>query len=417
MDKSALQVLLDGRSYLLLQGPMGSFFQELADWLRTKNRTVKRVLFNAGDCLYCTDSDAYSFNDKANHFSTWLNKVRQIYDFDSIVCFGDCRPIHLSAKAWANEHGVRFLAFEEGYIRPNFITLELGGVNAFSSTPKDPKYYRYHHPHPKQEIIEIEGHFFPRAWAATCYYVISWFKKNQFPHYRHHKIFSPWKETDYWVRSAWRKQLYNITERKIDNRLQTELKGKYYLAILQVYNDSQIKNHSHYDDVRDYIIEVIRSFAEYAPKDKYLVFKHHPMDRGHRFYGTLINELCDELNIKNKILYVHDLHLPTMLKNAKSVITINSTAGLSALHHAKALKVMGKALYDIEGLTYQHSLDRFWSTNFNPDIKLFRNFKDILIYKTQLNGVFYSHHHWMAEQEVQTEESKDLHKKIQRRKI
>ena len=46
MDKSALQVLMDGRHYLLLQGPMGSFFQELADWLREKNRIVHRVIFN-----------------------------------------------------------------------------------------------------------------------------------------------------------------------------------------------------------------------------------------------------------------------------------------------------------------------------------------------------------------------------------
>lgn len=39
------------------------------------------------------------------------------------------------------------------------------------------------------------------------------------------------------------------------------------------------------------------------------------------------------------------IYTPTMLKHAKSVITINSTAGLSALHHAKPLKVLGDALY------------------------------------------------------------------------
>jgi capsule polysaccharide modification protein KpsS len=31
--------------------------------------------------------------------------------------------------------GIRFLAFEEGYLRPHFITLEEGGVNAFSPCP------------------------------------------------------------------------------------------------------------------------------------------------------------------------------------------------------------------------------------------------------------------------------------------
>ena len=92
--------------------------------------------------------------------------------------------------------------------------------------------------------------------------------------------------------------------------------------------------------------------------------------------------------------------MPTMLKHARSVITINSTAGLSAIHHAKPLKVMGNALYNIEGLTYQNSLDKFWKSNFQPDMNLFRHFKNALLYKTQLNGVFYSKQHWMTDEQI-----------------
>jgi capsular polysaccharide export protein len=57
--------------------------------------------------------------------------------------------------------------------------------------------------------------------------------------------------------------------------LQTTFDQRYYLAILQVYNDSQIRNHSPYADVRDYINDVIFSFARKAPKDDVLVIKHH----------------------------------------------------------------------------------------------------------------------------------------------
>ena len=395
MDRSALQVLMDGRHYLLLQGPMGSFFQELADWLRSKNRIVHRVIFNAGDKFYCKDPDYFVFNQTANRFSSWLDETIRTHHFDTIICFGDCRPMHLSAKQWASQNNIRFLAFEEGYLRPNFITLEEGGVNAFSSMPKVPQFYRYFKLPCLEKPKSINGHFAPRAWAATCYYIVSWFQWRKYPHYHHHKIFSPWKEMNYWIRSAWRKQLYQLTERNIIYQLSHDLDKQYYLAILQVYNDSQIKNHSPYEDVREYIEEVIRSFAKYAPQDKYLVFKHHPMDRGHRYYGKLIEKLCSEFNIKGRVLYVHDLHLPTMLKHAKSVVTINSTAGLSAIHHAKSLKVMGNALYDIKGLTYQHSLDRFWSCNFQPDMKLYHQFRNVLLHKTQLNGVFYSEHLWM----------------------
>ena len=395
MDKNALDVLLAGRSYLLLQGPMGWFFQKLADWLRSTNRIVSKVNFNAGDLFFCRDKNALNFNQPIKMFHKWLSEIHRNSPFDSIVCFGDCRPMHLIAKDWAKQNNVRFLAFEEGYLRPHFITLEEGGVNAFSSMPRDPKFYRYCSLSPVDKIEHIEGCFSRRAWHATCYYLAGWFMRGQFPHYRHHKIFSPWHETRCWLRAGLRKQFYRFKQKNILPMLELSLSKKYYLAILQVYNDSQIKNHSHYDDVRDYIREVITSFAEHAPDDKYLVFKHHPMDRGHRYYGKLIAEITTMLGISERVLYVHDLHLPTMLTHAKAVITINSTAGLSALHHAKPLKVMGEALYDIEGLTYQNCLDKFWGTNFRPDMKLFYHFKRVLQHKTQLNGVFYSAHPWM----------------------
>lgn len=395
MDKTALDVLLSGRNYLLLQGPMGWFFQHLADWLRSTNRSVTQVNFNGGDKFFCREKNALAFNNPITQFNKWLTEKHRELPFDSIVCFGDCRSMHLIAKNWAKENSVRFLVFEEGYLRPHFITLEEGGVNAYSSMPRDPKFYRYCSLPEQAEIEHIDGGFSRRAWRAVCYYLAGWFTKHLFPHYRHHKSFSPWHEAHCWLRAGWRKQLYWFKQRNVLPELASTLSKKYYLAILQVYNDSQIKNHSPYEDVRDYIREVITSFAEHAPTDKYLVLKHHPMDRGHRYYGKLINNITTLLGISDRVLYVHDLHLPTMLTHAKAVITINSTAGLSALHHAKPLKVMGNALYDIEGLTYQYCLDKFWKTKFHPDMKLFRQFKAVLQYKTQLNGVFYSAHPWM----------------------
>ena len=78
-----------------------------------------------------------------------------------------------------------------------------------------------------------------------------------------------------------------------------------------------------------------------------------------------------------------------MLTHAKAVITINSTAGLSALIHNKPLKVMGQALYDIKGLTYQGQLNQYWRSNFTPDMRLFKKFSTYLRVTTQINAVFY----------------------------
>jgi capsular polysaccharide export protein len=63
------------------------------------------------------------------------------------------------------------------------------------------------------------------------------------------------------VRAWWRKQWYGWKQRGVLETLQTTLDQRYYLAILQVYNDSQIRNHSPYADVRDYINDVMFSFS------------------------------------------------------------------------------------------------------------------------------------------------------------
>jgi capsular polysaccharide export protein len=55
-----------------------------------------------------------------------------------LVLFGDCRPMHMVAHQMARLVGVRVHVFEEGYIRPNWLTLERDGVNGNSSLPRDP---------------------------------------------------------------------------------------------------------------------------------------------------------------------------------------------------------------------------------------------------------------------------------------
>ncbi|MGS3011852.1 capsular polysaccharide export protein, LipB/KpsS family, partial [Escherichia coli] len=111
------------------------------------------------------------------------------------------------------------------------------------------------------------------------------------------------------------------------------------------------------------------------PKESYLVIKHHPMDRGHRLYRTLIKRLSKEYGLGERVISVHDLPMPELLRHAKAVVTINSAAGISALIHNKPLNVMGNALYDIKGLTYQVHLHQFWQADFKPDMKLFKKFR------------------------------------------
>lgn len=134
----------------------------------------------------------------------------------------------------------------------------------------------------------------------------------------------------------------------------------------------------------------MHSFAKFSPKHTQLVIKHHPMDRGRKDYSKYINALSAELGIKNKVIIIHDLHLPSCLKNAIGTITINSTVGLSSLYHKTPTIVLGSAIYDIEGLTCKGmSLDNFWKSHTPPDNTLYEKFRRYLIDISQLNGSFY----------------------------
>lgn len=413
MESTAMNNLLAGKRYLLLQGPMGPFFSDLARWLESKGREATNVVFNGGDRFYCRERPVLHYSGTPAQFAHWLKEVWQTYPFDTIVCFGDCRPLHQAARQWAHAKGLRFLAFEEGYLRPHFITLEEGGVNAYSSLPRDPDFYRHLPDMPPRIVHPLKPSTRLRYWHASWYYLIAWYHRRSYPNYKHHKSFSPWYEMRCWMRAWRRKHWYAFKERHVLTRLQTQLDNRFYLAILQVYNDSQIRHHSPYDDVRDYINDVMYSFATKAPAAKFLVFKHHPMDRGHRLYGPLIKQLSLKYGVQNRVLYVHDLPMPEMLKHAKAVVTINSTAGLSALIHHKSLKVMGNALYDIKGLTYQGHLHQFWTAEFKPDVKLLNQFRGYLLETTQINAVFYGDS-WVLTREpalMQTQ-SKQVNKTI-----
>ncbi|CNJ66888.1 Capsule polysaccharide biosynthesis protein [Yersinia intermedia] len=388
-DCRALTTLLAGKKYLLLQGPMGPYFSDTAEWLESQGGEAVNVVFNGGDKFYCRKRDYLVFSQTPKEFPTWLKDTWQDYHFDTILCFGDCRPLHQVARLWAQTKGMRFLAFEEGYLRPHFITLEEGGVNAFSALPRNPDFYRKL-PEIKAPVAKkLTSCFSLRVRRCIGYYLAGWFYRHQFPQYRHHKSFSPWYEARCWIRAAARKQWYRFLQRKVLSQLQGELDQRYHLVVLQVYNDSQIRNHSPYNDVRDYINDVMYSFSKKACSDQWLVIKHHPMDRGHRLYGPLIRKLGKQYNISERVKYVHDLPMPELLTHARAVVTINSTAGLSALIHNKPLIVMGNALYDMKGLTFQGHLNQFWQSDFKPDMKLFKKFRLYILRNTQINAVYY----------------------------
>ncbi|CAM4262902.1 Capsule polysaccharide transporter [Comamonas aquatilis] len=355
----------------------------------------------------------------------WLPELKRFVlaqAIDAVLLFGDCRPVHAGVRKLGQQMGFAVGVFEEGYLRPDHVTFEPIGVNGHSqfhttleswlSSVVAASVSSSGNEDHGDCIKTVSGHqpvgrsywhgamwgmlYFFAAWLAQ------WFWNNSLHHRKMSIVDAPW-----WWLSYGRKAWYCIAERGVEQRLTDEKHDQFFLVPLQVHNDAQITVHSDYESVCSFIDHVMSSFAAALRRstagtdsafnvlaslaDDLLVFKHHPMDRGHRDYSKVIRLLTKRYGLEERVLYIHDQHLPSLLKAAKGVVLVNSTTGLSALGHDAPVKVCGSALYDMPGLTYQGSLRDFWfaAPSAKPDKDVLRRFKKALLERTQLNGNFY----------------------------
>lgn len=377
-----------GKRVLLLQGPVGSFFTNLMTDLQALDAQVFKVNFNAGDWFF--SPSGLNYQGSAEAWPLEFERLVTEWRIDVVLLFGDQRPLHVSAHAVASRLGLDIGVFEEGYIRPDHITFERFGVNGRSrlSRPLSARQVKLP-PVPAPHMVG-KGAFWAMVCYAFIYYVFGALGKPWFWRYVHHRPLSL-LEVIPWVRSAWRKQWYRLTESGLQAKLTGPASGQYFLVPLQVFNDAQITSEVEFHRVGIFIEHVTASFAAHAPAGTWLVFKHHPMDRGYTYYGKVIRLAAQRMGISDRVLYLHDQHLPTLLDHARGVVVVNSTVGLSALHHGVPTKVCGVALYDLPGLTYGESLAKFWSAGQEaaPQRDLYLQFREHLLRRTQVNGSFY----------------------------
>ncbi|MGB3209244.1 MAG: capsular biosynthesis protein [Desulforhopalus sp.] len=381
---------IQGSKILLLQGPMGTFFRKLDQYFTRHGAVTYKICFNAGDRLFALRKNRVDYRGNSQQWRGYITTFLQDQGIRKIFLFGNCRFYHKEAIQVAKELGIEVYVFEEGYIRPNYITLEKNGVNGDSAISHDPEFYADLNADNTAEELPARNNYRAMAFQATFYYLAAFFFQPFYPHYQHHRELSPLKEAFYGIRNLLRKIKYRVKERSCASLLGNQLKYKYYFVPLQTRIDFQIKEYSRYQDIETFIKEVIYSFSRNAPASTSLVIKHHPMERGMATYDNYIEKLAQQYDVRKRVISVHDACLPTCLANAIGTITINSTVGLSSLFHNTPTITLGTAVYDMEGLTaHGVTLDEFWTKYKKPDRLLFRKFRSHVISKTQLNSGFY----------------------------
>lgn len=384
----------ESRRILLLQGPIGPYFFQLSQFLQQQDKEVYKLNFNGGDILYYPpDNLTYTYLGHVEDFSEYLLNFVQKYKIDAIVCFGHKRIYHDIAKQVCKDIGehVDFWSFEEGYLRPYYITFEKWGVNSASILPREAKFYLEHEVDipPLREPRSVIASFWTRFWLAMHYYMAMYFCRDQLKYYSHHRDCKVLNYMAAWVTSGWRKWAYKPREYLMRKSIENNSFPKFFIVPLQVHNDSQVKSFGRAKNVPAFIRNVLRSFAKGANKDDHIIFKHHPMDRGFNHYGKFIHKLIKKYKLEGRVHYVFDIPMPVFLRKAKGMVVINSTSGLSALLHGIPVKAMGLAPYSFEGLTDQQPLSRFWCQPKKPDPCVFQAYRSYLLCRTQLNANFY----------------------------
>ena len=378
----ALQQLALARKVLLLQGPVGPFFDRLTRWLVGNGASVSRVVFHAGDVRDCTACAPIRFEGQADAWPAFFESLLAELQADAVVLFGQSRRHHAAAIERAQELGLPVIVLEEGYLRPAFVTMELGGVNGSSTTLDN---YRWEpgapgllvhakKPSSRPEFWEMAGH------ACRHYWSLHWGGPLS-PDYRHHRQTDVWHHSRYWLWSWAQKHLHLAHDHACVRRLADR---PYFFVPLQHEGDSQIAHHSPYPEIKAFVADVIESFAVHAPKDCFLVFKTHPHARGGPSYRPFIRQLSAGQGLAERVLHLVEGHTPTLVKNAQGVVLINSTVGVQALLRRKPLAVLGNAVYKRPGLYFEGTLDDFWTDAAPPDAWVARQFVEQLIALTQV---------------------------------
>jgi capsular polysaccharide export protein len=378
---------------LLLQGPVGPFFDQWAQFLKKHStRTIWKIHFNSGDSHFYHHENSSYYDGTLQAWPSFFKKFAKKYNISEVFLCGDCRPYHHCIIPICQKLSIAIWVFEEGYLRNHYITLEKGGVNVLSDDYKKPltelqpslplpQVLPYQRPYTLLSplLLSIRYYVFitfekitayiSKLRCAVCKTCGLVFRKSSskeqkhFPKqfsYQHYRSISP-KEIFYFMRSFARKVTYVTKEHEIRKKLRQFKQRSPFIVPLQIAKDSQITEHSHFPNIEAFITEILQSFAKIAPADIFIVFKHHPLDRGHCHYGTHINDTARQLQIDpQRVFYVHTTPLSFFWPRALGCVVINSTSGFSALQNGIPTICLGKCLYDHAGITHKGSLDDFW---------------------------------------------------------
>ena len=382
------------RRFLFLQGPHGPFFRQLARHLRIAGAEVHRVGFNAGDAAFWGRSPGYiahraALEDWPEALAGHLDALR----ITDIVLYGDTRPVHAEAVRQATARGLTVHVFEEGYLRPYWVTYERGGSNGHSrlmdlslaeirARQAEPGGEM---PVPPAQWGDMAEHIF----YGAAYHWCVMFANGGYPNFRSHRRRPLRTEARAYFRRLAGMPFH--AARRAWRTRQVKASGRpYHIALLQLEHDASFQAHSPFETGREFLEDVIAGFARGAPKHHLLVLKAHPLDATSAETSRAGAEIAKRHGVADRVIYVRGGKLAQLLADAESAVTVNSTAGQQALWRGIPLKAFGTAVYDKPEFCSDQPTEAFFAAPRMPDVEGYRCFRQFLLETSQLPGGFYS---------------------------
>lgn len=379
--------------FLFLQSVASPLFAKLADELEARGHRCLRINFCLGDRFFWRREGATDYRGRYDEWPAFFREFVEVNIVTDLVLFGETRPLHRLAVSEAKRRQIRIHVFEEGYLRPYWLTVDEEGTNDNSGLPRNADWYLSAG---NTATAALDDSPLPvsatkRACWHILYETVNLFFAWSRPYYRTHRPYHPFREKVGWLRHLTRRFVFGerwIQKKKLAQFLQSN--RPFFLLPLQLDSDAQINEHSDFSNVEALMDHVFSSFAAHAPADASLVVKCHPLDNDLTPRGKLSKKLAAAHGISGRVLFIDGGHLPTLLGRAQGVVTANSTVGTSAFDHGCPVKALGRSIYNFAGLADQQSLGSFWIRPKKPDAEVYAAFRAVLRSRCLVRGSFYS---------------------------
>ncbi|WP_310620287.1 capsule biosynthesis protein [Flexibacterium corallicola] len=379
------------RTVLFLQGPLSPLYRMIGRQLKVQGVGVYRINLCLGDLWHWWGKEAYSYKGDLNAWARYVGSFLDAYRITDLVLHSDQREYHRIAIQEAQKRDIFVVVTEMGIIRPGYMTIQAGGLTCNSWIPDDAKslYKRTSQTPPIRIHSDFPSQFYLVALPDIFYNGLNIFGKVLFPNYRRHTLYHPFLEYSLWAWRFLKAPLRKLSMRKTLGQLR-ENDHSVFLFPLQLEGDLSIRRYSQYADQLEAVQEVIKSFKNNATSNQALIFKSHPLDCGYINWEKVVRRISTEFGVQNRVAFIDDGNLENILELCAGVVTINSTAGLDALRANVPVKCLSPAIYDVEGLTFDGPLDRFWRSGMLPNNELLVSFLRVLMEETQVKGTIHN---------------------------